>query len=169
MPRFNASAAQAILHLPPRLSSPGYPPFFDDNPFCIYEKILGGKLEFPQHMEAAPRDLVKRLLVQDRTKRLGNMKAGAEDIKKHRSVNHTKLVILRGFHIFPLLVLRITIIPRWFKQVDWEEVYQKQLKPPIVPVVEFEGDTSNFDNYPEEAWRAGEPLSARQMAMFEDF
>ena len=76
----------------------GYPPFFDDNPFCIYEKILSGKLEWPQHMEAGPKDLVKRLLVQvemvergmvdfslqDRTKRLGNMKAGAEDIKKHR-------------------------------------------------------------------------------------
>jgi len=119
----------------------GYPPFFDDNPFCIYEKILGGKLEYPQHMEAAPRDLVKRLLVQDRTKRLGNMKAGAEDIKKHR----------------------------WFKQIDWDEVYQKQLKPPIVPVMEFEGDTRNFDNYPEDDWRAGEPLTDRQMAMFEDF
>ena len=62
----------------------GYPPFFDDNPFCIYEKILAGKLEWPQHMEQNPKDLIKRLLVHDRTKRLGNMKAGAEDIKKHR-------------------------------------------------------------------------------------
>ena len=63
----------------------GYPPFFDDNPFCIYEKILAGKLEWPQHMEQTAKDLIKRLLVHDRTKRLGNMKAGAEDIKKHRS------------------------------------------------------------------------------------
>ena len=26
-------------------------------------------------------------------------------------------------------------IPRWFKSLDWEEVYYKQLKPPIVPKV----------------------------------
>lgn len=28
-----------------------YPPFFDDNPFGIYEKILSGKVEWPKHME----------------------------------------------------------------------------------------------------------------------
>ena len=26
-------------------------------------------------------------------------------------------------------------IDRWFKSLDWEEVYYKQLKPPIVPKV----------------------------------
>ena len=62
----------------------GYPPFYDDNPFGIYEKILSGKLEWPRHVEMTAKDLVKRLLVQDRTKRLGCMKAGAEDIKRHR-------------------------------------------------------------------------------------
>ncbi|GLD71005.1 rho family-interacting cell polarization regulator 1-like protein [Lates japonicus] len=29
----------------------GYPPFFDDNPFGIYQKILAGKLEFPRHLD----------------------------------------------------------------------------------------------------------------------
>ena len=52
----------------------GYPPFFDDNPFGIYEKILAGRIEWPRHMDPVARDLVKKLLVQDRTKRLGNMK-----------------------------------------------------------------------------------------------
>ena len=28
-----------------------YPPFFDDNPFGIYEKILAGKVEWPKTME----------------------------------------------------------------------------------------------------------------------
>lgn len=28
-----------------------YPPFFDDNPFGIYQKILSGKLEFPRHLD----------------------------------------------------------------------------------------------------------------------
>ena len=64
----------------------GYPPFFDDNPFGIYEKILAGKIEWPRHMDPIAKDLVKKLLVQDRTKRLGNMKNGAEDVKRHRWV-----------------------------------------------------------------------------------
>lgn len=118
----------------------GYPPFFDDNPFCIYEKILAGQVEWPQHVESTPKELVKRLLVQDRTKRLGCLKAGAEDIKGHR----------------------------WFKTIDWDEVFHKQLKPPIVPKINFEGDTRNFDDYPEQE-RIGEPVTQRQLEMFAEF
>lgn len=62
----------------------GYPPFYDDNPFGIYEKILSGKTEWPRHMDAVAKDLVKKLLVLDRTKRIGNMKNGPDEIKKHR-------------------------------------------------------------------------------------
>lgn len=52
----------------------GYPPFYDDNPFGIYEKILSGKIEWAKHLDPIAKDLIKKLLVQDRTKRLGNMK-----------------------------------------------------------------------------------------------
>lgn len=52
----------------------GYPPFFDDNPFGIYEKILAGKIEWPRNLDPVAKDLIKKLLVGDRTKRLGNMK-----------------------------------------------------------------------------------------------
>lgn len=52
----------------------GYPPFYDDNPFGIYEKILSGKIEWPRHLDPVAKDIIKKLLVQDRTKRLGNMK-----------------------------------------------------------------------------------------------
>jgi len=119
----------------------GYPPFYDENPFCIYEKILAGRVDWPQHMDSTAKDLIKRLLVHDRTKRLGNMKAGAEDVKKHR----------------------------WFKLIDWEEVYYKQLKPPIVPKMNFEGDTRNFDDYPEADWKSVKIVSERHLAMFADF
>lgn len=77
----------------------GYPPFYDDNPFGIYEKILGGKIDWPRHMDPIAKDLVKKLLVPDRTKRLGNMKNGAEDVKRHR----------------------------WFKHLDWSDVFTKKL------------------------------------------
>jgi len=119
----------------------GYPPFYDDNPFGIYEKILCGKVDWPKHVEPAGKDLVKRLLVQDRTKRIGCLKAGAEDIKKHR----------------------------FFKSIDWEEVYYRKLKPPIVPRVTFDGDTKNFDDYPEADWNTVKAVSPRQRAMFDDF
>jgi protein kinase X len=49
----------------------GYPPFYDENPFGIYQKILNGKVEFPKHIDAKAKDLIKKLLAQDRTKRLG--------------------------------------------------------------------------------------------------
>ena len=29
----------------------GYPPFYDDNPFGIYQKVLAGKIDFPKHFD----------------------------------------------------------------------------------------------------------------------
>eukprot|EP01135_Chromosphaera_perkinsii_P002559 Nk52_evm75s224 gene=Nk52_evmTU75s224 len=99
----------------------GYPPFFDDNPFGIYEKILAGKLHFPPHFDVAAKEFVKKLLTADVTKRLGNLKGGADDIKKHK----------------------------WFKGVDFDVVVKSQVHAPIVPEVAHKGDTRNFEKYPE--------------------
>ena len=55
----------------------GTPPFYSDNAFGIYEKILCGKITFPHNFCPVSRDLIKKLLQQDRTKRLGAMKNGA--------------------------------------------------------------------------------------------
>ena len=60
-------------------------------------------------------------------------------------------------------------ISRWFKNVDWEEVYYKQLKPPIVPKVSYDGDTRNFDEYPETDWRQVPNVTEREFRMFDDF
>jgi len=62
----------------------GYPPFYDDNPFSVYEKILQGKVSYPGLMDSYSKDLVKKLLQADRTKRLGCMKGGIDEIKKHK-------------------------------------------------------------------------------------
>uniref|UniRef100_A0A8C4VUL6 Protein kinase domain-containing protein n=1 Tax=Gopherus evgoodei TaxID=1825980 RepID=A0A8C4VUL6_9SAUR len=78
----------------------GFPPFFDDNPFGIYQKILAGKIDFPRHLDLYVKDLIKKLLVVDRTRRLGNMKNGADDVKRHR----------------------------WFRSTDWDAVPQRKLK-----------------------------------------
>jgi len=52
----------------------GHPPFYDDHAFSTYEKILGGKIEWPKVIDPVGKDIIKKLLVCDRTKRLGSMK-----------------------------------------------------------------------------------------------
>lgn len=103
----------------------GYPPFYDDNPFSIYDKILEGKIEWPKYMDPVAKDLIRKLLVQDRTRRLGNMKNGTSDVKNHR----------------------------WFRAINWERVYNKKLDPPIVPRVRHVGDARNFYEYPDQNWQ----------------
>lgn len=49
----------------------GYPPFYDDNQFQIYQKILLGKVEYPRHFDANAKDLIRKLLQPDRSKRIG--------------------------------------------------------------------------------------------------
>ena len=34
----------------------GYPPFYDENPFGIYQKSLAGKIEFPRHFDVKAKD-----------------------------------------------------------------------------------------------------------------
>lgn len=119
----------------------GFPPFFDDNPFGIYQKILAGKIDFPRHLDFTVKDLIRKLLVVDRTRRLGNMKNGADDIKRHR----------------------------WFRTVDWESVPLRKLKPPIVPKLCGDGDSSNFEAYPETEWTDSAPVSPSDLEVFENF
>ncbi|KAL0080624.1 camp-dependent protein kinase 9 [Phycomyces blakesleeanus] len=99
----------------------GYPPFFDESPFGIYEKILAGKPLFPGHFDLLAKDLLKRLLVSDRNKRLGNLQSGSEDVKRHK----------------------------WFRGVDWIGLLEKSVPAPIIPNYRHPGDTSNFEKYPE--------------------
>jgi protein kinase X len=36
---------------------------------------------------------------------------------------------------------------RWFKMINWQDVLDCKLEPPIVPEVKDEGDSSNYDQY----------------------
>ncbi|KAJ2508971.1 cAMP-dependent protein kinase catalytic subunit [Coemansia sp. RSA 2049] len=99
----------------------GYPPFYDDNPFGIYEKILEGKLVFPSFFAGSAKDLIARLLTADVSKRLGNLQGEGEDVKTHA----------------------------WFAMIDWQLLVERRVPPPIVPPHRHPGDTCNFDRYPE--------------------
>lgn len=43
------------------------------------------------------------------------------------------------------------------------------LQPPFVPKVMFEGDTSNFDDYPESDWKSSRALEESEQCLFDDF
>jgi serine/threonine protein kinase len=99
----------------------GYPPFVDEDPMGIYQKILAGKIAFPKLFHKEAKGLVKKLLQADLGKRYGNLKSGADDIKQHK----------------------------WFKDLDWNDLLEKKIPAPFKPPVKGESDTSNFDDYPD--------------------
>ena len=107
----------------------GYPPFFDEDHVRLYEKILTGKVRYPPHFDPNAKDLIKRLLVADLSKRFGNLKNGTADIKKHK----------------------------WFADLDWDKLFACEITPPYIPNVRHPGDTSNFDVYEEETEPYGKP------------
>ncbi|KAJ3271877.1 camp-dependent protein kinase catalytic subunit [Terramyces sp. JEL0728] len=119
----------------------GHPPFYDEDHFKLYEKILGCKLRFPSHFDPLAKDLVKRLLSPDLSKRFGNLKDGVQDIKHHK----------------------------WFAGVDWDKLKNLEIPSPYVPKLSHEGDTSNFDVYPEDHEPYGATGPDPHRERFKDF
>jgi serine/threonine protein kinase len=62
----------------------GYPPFQDDDPMNIYRKIINTKPKYPDGFDGKLKSLIKHLLRRDLSKRFGNLKDGAKDLKDHR-------------------------------------------------------------------------------------
>ena len=94
----------------------GIDPFNDEDPMLIYQKILKGKIKFPSSFPSNAKSLVKHLLVQDLSKRYGNLKGGVADIKNHR----------------------------FFKDLDWNALIKYKIKAPYIPNVGGKGDCNNF-------------------------
>ncbi|XP_026703681.1 cGMP-dependent protein kinase 2 isoform X2 [Athene cunicularia] len=65
----------------------GSPPFSGADQMMTYNLILKGieKLDFPKIIRRRPEDLIRRLCRQNPTERLGNLRNGINDIRKHRS------------------------------------------------------------------------------------
>lgn len=105
-------ASEAVPVLRPRRCDP-LQPFFDDNPMGIYEKILAAKIAFPPHIDSLTKDLIRRLLTVDRSKRLGNLRGGAMDVMMHP----------------------------WFSGVDWGALERRQIRAPIIPPVADAGQS----------------------------
>ena len=72
-------------------------------------------------------------------------------------------------NIFHNLSLKKNVYFRFFQTLDWQDVYYKQLKPPIIPKIKSEADTANFENYPEADFNKVPAVSDRQIGLFADF
>ncbi|KAI8376632.1 camp-dependent protein kinase 5 [Choanephora cucurbitarum] len=119
----------------------GYPPFYDDDHLKLYEKILHGKIRWPAYFDPQAKDLLKRLLTSDLSRRFGNLKNGANDIKSHP----------------------------WFQGVDFDRVANRQIRAPYIPQIKGEGDASHFDRYPETNEQYGLPAEDPYGDKFPDF
>lgn len=101
----------------------GFTPFYDTTPMKTYEKILSGKVHFPNFFHPDVVDLLLRLITADLSSRLGNLVNGPADIRNHY----------------------------WFSEVVWEKLLTKDIETPYEPpITAGVGDSSLFDHYPEE-------------------
>jgi serine/threonine protein kinase len=83
----------------------GWPPFYHEQPMKVYEKIILGKIDYPSTFSKALEDIISKLLVNNPSKRLGNMKGGIADIIKHK----------------------------WFGSFDWRGLLAGTLMAPYMP------------------------------------
>ena len=119
----------------------GYPPFYDDDHLKLYEKIIQGKIRWPSYFDPNAKDLLKHLITADLSRRYGNLKNGADDIKRHP----------------------------WFFGVDFNRVATRQIRPPYIPQIRGDGDASHFDRYPETNEHYGAPCHDIYRDKFPDF
>ena len=49
----------------------GYPPFYDNEPMGIYKKIIASIIEFPKFFDVKAKDVIRKLLNPDLTRRMG--------------------------------------------------------------------------------------------------
>lgn len=112
----------------------------------IFFRIVEKPVLFPvePHISDAAQDVIRSFCTIDRSRRLGNISGGAKRVKEHP----------------------------FFKQVDWDAIYHRRQRGPIVPPVRYPGDAQCFDSYPEDDGRRAEwsvDMAQRYDDLFKDF
>ena len=92
------------------------PPFFDEDPMKTYAKIMNGAIQYPPHFKRASVDIIKKLLAQKSSKRLGMTKQGTKAI-----INHD-----------------------WYSNFNWPEFEAERMPAPISVNVKDSEDLTNF-------------------------
>jgi len=101
----------------------GYPPFIveNDNNFDLYNKIIKTEVEFIPSFNPLLKDLISKLLEKDKTKRLGKLRGGTQDVKNHP----------------------------FFAGLNWEAIIRGLSIAPIRPPIFGDNEDSAFEKYDE--------------------
>ncbi|GLD61435.1 cGMP-dependent protein kinase 2 isoform X1 [Lates japonicus] len=115
----------------------GSPPFSGSDQMMTYTFILKGieKMDFPKKITKRPEDLIRKLCRRNPSERLGNLKNGIIDIKKHR----------------------------WFNGFNWEGLKARTLPSPLKRDLAGPTDHSYFDSYPPDEDSPPDELSGWDM------
>lgn len=96
----------------------GKPPIQDETQMRVLKRIISGQIDLSaiQGASAELQDLIHSLLRVNEEERLGS-KNGVQEIREHL----------------------------FFRNIDWKQVANLELKPPYKPKVKYEGDVGNVD------------------------
>jgi protein kinase A len=125
----------------------GVSPFYTagSDQVSLFKRIVQAKFVFPEgvvHEQA--QDLIKRLLVQRQSERLGCLASGEEDIRNHK----------------------------WFSVINVDKLLRKQFPTPWVPKIRNALDASHFESYHDlenELPPKRKPLALVEQVAFKDF
>ncbi|KAK4049341.1 Serine/threonine kinase [Microbotryomycetes sp. JL221] len=96
----------------------GQSPFRGDDEDEIFDAILEDEPLYPIHMPKDSVSILQKLLTRDPTRRLGAGEADAAEIKAHL----------------------------FFKDTNWDDIFNKRVPAPFFPAISSATDTSNFDS-----------------------
>lgn len=107
-------------------------------------RICGGKIKFPSDMDPDAQSLISGLCTVNPNHRLGNLSGGVDRVKSHP----------------------------FFAPIDWDAVYYRKVKGPIIPKLLHPADTSCFENYdpaPEQKSTYTKEMASKYDVEFKEF
>uniref|UniRef100_A0A668AA94 protein kinase C n=1 Tax=Myripristis murdjan TaxID=586833 RepID=A0A668AA94_9TELE len=125
----------------------GESPFPGDDEEEVFDSIVNDEVRYPRFLSTEAISIMRRLLRRSPERRLGAGERDAEEVKKHL----------------------------FFRNMDWNGLLAKKVKPPFVPTIQGANDVSNFDDeFTSEAPILTPPreprvLSSEEQNMFSDF
>ncbi|XP_055688847.1 serine/threonine-protein kinase N isoform X11 [Lutzomyia longipalpis] len=125
----------------------GESPFPGDDEEEVFDSIVNDEVRYPRFLSLEAIAIMRRLLRKNPERRLGSSERDAEDVKKQA----------------------------FFRQIAWDDLLMRKVKPPFVPTIRHLEDVSNFDEEftsekpqltpPKEP----RPLSEEEQMYFKDF
>lgn len=96
----------------------GLPPFYSKDRDKLFNNIKQGNIKYPVYLSKDAVSILQAFFTQDPDKRLGSGNDGVKNIKAHP----------------------------FFKNIDWEAIFNKKIKPPFIPRISSDSDTKYIDS-----------------------